>query len=88
MNERNKLTKKAFKKLQPEITISARAHKARKMDKIYESIPAFCPRIDIVGVTHYSLVKYLSVLFNLLMQNIYTLKDSFDQNEKITTFYA
>ena len=52
------------------------------MDKIYESIPAFCPRIDIVGVTHYSLVKYLSVLFNLLMQNIYTLKDSFDQNEK------
>ena len=88
MNERNELTKKAFKKLQSEITISARAHKAQKIDKIFESIPAFFPRIDIVGVTHYSLVKYLSVLFNLLMQNIYTLKDSFDQKEKIITFYA
>ena len=52
----------------------ALGHGLPKIHKVFENAPLFCP---IIGITHYSVGKYLSELLVPFNDNDYSLKDSF-----------
>ena len=83
LNNRNELNDEVFKKIRPQNAKLARAHGIPKVHKTCNSIPPFRSVIDATGTTHYPVGKYLSKLLNSLIQNMYTVNDSFDASNKI-----
>ena len=51
--------------------------------KSLEGVPRFWPIIDTIGSTHCNVAKYITNLLNPLTQNEYSLKDTFDADERL-----
>ena len=66
LNNRNELNDEVFNKLRQQNAKLARAHTVTKVHKTFDSIPTFCPIINITGATHCSVGKYLSEPLNPL----------------------
>ena len=49
-----------------------------KSTKGYTDLPSFWPIIDTTNTPHYGVGKFLTLLLNLLTQNVYSIKNSFE----------
>ena len=80
---RGKLTENDKMEMRPKSSRLGRAHGLPKIHKIYTNIPSFSPIVDTTGTAHYGVGKYLSNLLNPLTLNEYSLKDSFEEMQRI-----
>ena len=69
--------------MRPKNAKPARAHGLPKMHQTFTSIPKFRPIIDTTGSSHYLVGKYLAQLLYPLTNNEFTLKDSFEDVNRI-----
>ena len=54
-----------------------------KVHKAFDDIPPFCPIIDTIGTTHSSVEKHLSEVLYPVIQNQFSIEDSFDAANRI-----
>ena len=80
---RGEISKVKFDQMRPKNAKPARAHGLPKMHQTFTSIPKFRPIIDTAGSSHYLVGKYLAQLLYPLTNNEFTLKDSFEDVNRI-----
>ena len=59
------------------------AHRLPKIHKNYDHLQPFCLIIDTINTAHDGIPKYLSNLLHPLIENEFTVKDSFEAAKKI-----
>ena len=69
--------------MRPKFAQVGRTHGLPKLHENYDHLPPFCPLVDTTNTAHYAIAKYLSNLLYLLIENEFTVKDSFDAANKI-----
>ena len=80
---RNEISEEVYQEIRPKTAKLARAHGLSKVHKSFDRVPSFQPIIETIGSTHYIVGKYIIRLLNPLLQNEYSLKDTFDAAECI-----
>ena len=80
---RGEISKTEFDQMRPNNAKPARAHGLPKIHKTFTNFPKFRPIIDTTGSSHYLVGKYLAQLLYPLTNNEFTLKDSFEDVNRI-----
>ena len=80
---RNKISEEVYLEIRPKTAKIARAYGLSKVHRSFDRVPSFQPIIETIGSTHCIVGKYIIRLLNPLLQNEYSLKDTFDAAECI-----
>ena len=77
------ISEEVYHEIRPKDAKIAKAYGFPKVHNSFDRVPSFRPIIDTIGFTHCNVGKYITKLLNPLIQNDYSLKDTFDAAEHI-----
>ena len=80
---RGEITEEQKKEMRLKFSHIVRAHGLPKIHKQLDRTPSFLPIVDTRNTLHYEIGQFLAKLLNILTQNEYTVKDSFEEVDKI-----
>ena len=76
--KRGEINETEMKEMSPKAAQVGRAHGLPKIHKKYTDLLSFRPLIDTTNTPHCGVGKFLTPLLNPLIQNVYSVKDSFE----------
>ena len=80
---RGETTKEQKKEMRPKFSQIGRVHDLPKKHNHFATLPSFRPIMDTTNTPHYGIDQFLVNSLNLLIQNEYSVKNSFEAVKKI-----